>query len=276
MKPASFEYVRPDSVEHAVEELARHGGEARPLAGGQTLGPMLNLRLALPSCLVDLGGIGALKRIERRGDRIIIGSGVTHAAIEDGAVAAQAGLLLSEVASGIAYRAIRNRGTIGGSLAHADPSADWITTMSLLDACVRIAGPSGRREVAMPDFMSGAFTTAIGPSDILTEIEIADLSPSARWGYYRVCRKAGEFPDAVGAVLLDPDRALSRVVVGALDGKPAFLLGLADRVAREGAACATAEIIEAAIREVAPGLDDVDLQLHRAAVRRAILLAVSG
>lgn len=244
------------------------------LAGGQTLGPMLNLRLARPSVLVDIGGISALKRIEKRGNVLVIGAGVTHVALEDSADPSPTGRLLSHVASNIAYRAIRNCGTVGGSLAHADPAADWITAMMLLDARMIIAGASGRRSMPMREFMKGAFTTAIGPAELLAEIEIEELSEQALWGYYRVCRKIGEFPDAIGAVVLDPRRPLARIVVGALNGVPALLPALAARVASEGAAAASADQVSAAVKEIAPDLDPVDLQLHVVAVRRAILGAV--
>lgn len=275
MKPAAFDYVRPADVDAAIAALAAASGEARVLAGGQTLGPMLNLRLARPSVLVDIGRIGALKQIEKRGNVLAIGAGVTHAALEDLAEPSPTGKLLSHVASTIAFRAVRNCGTVGGSLAHADPAADWITVMMLLDARLFIAGASGRRSVTMRDFMQGAYTTEIEPAELLAEIQIEELSREARWGYYRVCRKIGEFPDALGAAVLDPVRSVARVVVGALDGAPVQLPGLAQRVAGQGAAAAGADAVRAAVKQAVPGLDAVDLQLHAAAVRRAILQALA-
>ena len=275
MKPAAFDYVRPADTGAAVAALAA-AGEARLLAGGQTLGPMLNLRLARPSLLVDIARIEALRRIERRASTLVIGACVTHAALEDRADPSPTGRLLAHVASGIAYRAIRNFGTIGGSLAHADPAADWITAMMLLDARLRIAGASGERSVPMGEFMKGAFTTDIGPAELLVGIDVEELSPQACWGYYRVCRKVGEFPDAVGAVILDPERSMARVVVGALDGAPVQLPALAESVAAQGAGVASLEAVSAAVAQAAPGLDPVELQLHAVAVRRAILQAVGS
>jgi carbon-monoxide dehydrogenase medium subunit len=276
MKPAAFDYAAARSAEEAVGLLDRANGEARLLAGGQTLGPMLNMRLASPALLVDVGRIAALKRLGTANDRLYVGAAVTHATLEDWRDSSPLGRLLSHVASTIAYRAVRNRGTVGGSLAHADPAADWITTMTLLDAQVTIVGPAGRRQAAMSGFMRGAFATVIGPSEMLEGVDIAIPSAEARWGYYKVCRKTGEFPDAVGAVFLDPPRGVSRILVGALDGPPAPLPALAERVAREGAAAATSETVTAAVAEAAPGLDAVDLQLHAVAVRRAIHQAVAS
>lgn len=274
MKPAPFEYARAADIDAAVAALSAAAGEARVLAGGQTLGPMLNLRLARPSILVDIGKIVPLQRIEKRGGVLAIGACVTHAALEDRADPSPTGQLLSQVASSIAYRAIRNCGTIGGSLAHADPAADWITTMTLLEARLVIAGASGRRSIPMREFMKGAFTTEIGPAELLAEIQIEELSAEARWGYYRVCRKVGEFPDAVGAVVLDPVHSSARIVVGALDRVPVALPELAERVAGEGSAAAGLDAVSAVIAEAVPDLDPVELQIHAVAVRRAILQAV--
>jgi len=274
MKPATFAYQAPQDIAQALTALAAAGAGGRLLAGGQTLGPMLNLRLARPSTLIDLGRIDELKRIARNGNRIAIGAGVTHARLEDQDDPSPTGRFLAHVAGGIAYRAIRNCGTIGGSLAHADPAADWVTAMSLLEATLSIAGPAGRRALPMSGFMHGAFATGIGPGEILAGIEFEAMSPEARWGYYRICRKVGEFPEAVGAALFDRPRGLACVVAGALDGAPVVLTDLADRIARQGAGAASAEAVQAALRAAAPGLDPVDLQCHAAAVRRAIVRAI--
>ncbi len=275
MKPRAFDYVAAASLEEAVAGLAAAKGEARLLAGGQTLGPMLNLRLVAPACLVDVGRIAALRRIADNGARLVIGAGVTHAMLEDRSDPSPTVRLMCHVASAIAYRAIRNRGTLGGSLAHADPAADWIAAMTLLDAELAVLGPGGRRTLAMRDFMTGAFATALEPAEAIEAVALEKLSPSARWGYCRIARKVGEFPDAIGAVVVDPARALCRIVVGALDAPPALLAALADQVAREGAQAAAAERVREAVAEAAPGLDPVHLRLHAAAVRRAILQALA-
>lgn len=275
MKPASFDYALATTLPMALDMLAQRGADARVIAGGQTLGPMLNLRLAMPSCLVDLGGIDLLRDIKTSGARIRIGAGVTHAKIEDGAVSGHLGAVLARVAGGIAFRAIRNRGTIGGSLAHADPAADWITVMRVLDAKLLILGPAGERVVPMRNYMTGAFSTAVGVGEILTGVEIAEISSEARWGYSRISRKVGEFPEALAAVLLEPDKGISRVVVGALDGAPVMLSQFAERLALEGVSCVRLDIIEAALSPIVPQLDAFNMRLHCAAVRRAALQAIS-
>ena len=129
MKPAPFEYARPQTVGEAVRLLAATP-DAKVLAGGQTLGPMLNLRLAQPAVLVDIGRIPELAAVTEDRDAITIGATVTHAAIEDGRISDPTGGFLAQVARGIAYRAVRTRGTIGGSLAHADPAADWLSALT--------------------------------------------------------------------------------------------------------------------------------------------------
>ena len=275
MKPAPFAYERPDNLDVAIRSLAEAGPEARLLGGGQTLGPMLNLRLAAPARIIDLGSVGSLKRIERQRATLTIGAGVTHAMIEDRTDASPTGRLLSYVASTIAFRAIRNRGTIGGSLAHADPAADWVTTTVLLDAQISLVGPSGARRVQAREFFKGAFSTDLRPGEIIEAIDIVELSDEARWGYYKICRKVGEFPEAIGAVVLDPARQIARIIAGALEGPPVSLQGLAATVAQDGLAAADSAAVKRALGRAVPGLGAIDLQIHATAVRRAVSQAIS-
>ena len=151
MKPVDFGYARPATIAEAVALLASNP-DAKIIAGGQTLGPMLNLRLARPSLLVDVARIPELTRVDETADLVTLGAAITHAAIEDGRVPDFTNGYLARVAHGIAYRAVRNRGTVGGSLAHADPAADWLTAFVALDAEVVIAGPRGhaRRRWSRP------------------------------------------------------------------------------------------------------------------------------
>jgi aerobic carbon-monoxide dehydrogenase medium subunit len=272
MKAASFDYVAPSTIAAALDALA--GSEdGRILAGGQSLMPMLALRLAAPHLIVDLARIAELYQVERNAGRHVIGAMVTHAAIEDGVHDFADSGMLAAVAHGVAYRAVRNRGTMAGSVAHADPAADWPTALAALDAGVMVAGSGGRREVALRSFIRGAFSTALAPGEIVTAITVPALSPRARWGYYKICRKAGEFPDAIGAVVIDPERRYARIVMGALDGSPRLLDDLAMRVAAEGAAAANADAVAAAVNTAAPGLDAVESRLHAVAVRRAVAQA---
>ena len=162
MKPAAFDYARPASIAEALQMLAARP-DAKVLAGGQTLGPMLNLRLAQPALLVDITRIPELAAVSEDADAVTIGATVTHAAIEDGRVPDPTGGFLAKVARGIAYRAVRTRGTIGGSLAHADPAADWLSCLAALGAEVVIAG-SKRNAAREPlaRFVRGALETGAG------------------------------------------------------------------------------------------------------------------
>jgi len=193
------------------------------MAGGQSLGPMLNLRLAQPDLVVDISAIPELKSLRSDGQEVAIGAGVTHARLEDGAGPDRIGEILADIAGGIAYRAVRNRGTIGGSLAHADPSADWLVCIAALGAELVLASKAGQRTVAATAFMLGPFETMLQPDELLIEVRLPRLPPQARWGYYKFCRKTGEFAQASAAVLLDPARDIERCVIGAISGPPVVI-----------------------------------------------------
>ena len=272
MKPAPFRYLRAVSVEHAVQALCEAEGDARVIAGGQTLGPMLNLRLAIPSLLIDLNRIAGLKRIEKKSGRRLIGACVTHSALEDGEDGSKLSALLASIASSIAFRSVRNRGTIGGSLAHADPAADWVTLMSILDANVVLAGPQGRRTLRFDDFVIGTFTTALIHGEILETIELMELSATVRWGFYKISQKIGEFPKAIGAVLLDEQTV--RAFVGGLNRKPVMISGLAETVRHAVDGACDLKAIADHVKEAAPELDEIDLQIYATTLQRAIRRAV--
>jgi carbon-monoxide dehydrogenase medium subunit len=273
MKPAAFDYLRAKDVSDAVKALASMPGDAKPLAGGQSLGPMLNLRLARPKLLVDLTRIESLREIQDQGDAWLIGAGVTHAELEDRPLPGCAPL--AAVARNIAYRAVRNRGTIGGSLAHADPAADWPLALCALGAKFIVVGRSGRREVPAGDFMKSAFATALADDELLEAVRVPKLGVQAAWGYYKFCRKTGEFPEASAALLLDPERRIARLYAGALDGSPKSLDPLARAVAQGGAQAATNDAVDAALERIVPGMGAAARKLRAAAVRRAIERAFS-
>lgn len=265
MKAAVFAYVAAQDVKQALSALSGDG--AKIIAGGQSLGPMLNLRLARPTLLIDISRIEALRQFETRGDDLWIGAATTHAQIED-----QAEGMLQSVAGGIAYRSIRNRGTIGGSMAHADPAADWPLALAALDATIHIRGPQGARAVSAADFMIGAFTTVLEESELIEAIQVPRPSPAARWGYYKFCRKTGEFPEASGAVLLNSERRVANVFVGALNGPPRRCDDLAQRLAR--GETVDADACGAAVTAAAE-LGAASLRMHAAALMRAISQALA-
>jgi carbon-monoxide dehydrogenase medium subunit len=272
MKPAPFDYARPASLADALALLASEVGVAKPLAGGQSLGPMLNLRLAQPDLLVDITGLPELRRAEEDGDGVVIGACVTHADIEDGRVPDPTGGALVEVARAVAYRAVRNRGTIGGSLAHADPAADWISALAALGAEAIVRGPAGQRRLAVERFMAGAFETALAPGELLEAIRVPRLSPRRRWGFYKFCRKAGEYAHAIGAVLLDPERALCRAVMGATEAAPIVVADAASLFGGrpEGLADTFERAIAAQLLDERGISDPFERQIHVVALERAL------
>ena len=270
MKAARFEYRRPGTLAEALDILASGDGAAKAMAGGQSLGPMLNLRLARPATVVDISGLPELRTVTAQGGGLQIGAGVTHAQIEDGLFGPLRGHPLQRAAGGIGYRAIRNRGTIGGSLAHADPAADWVVVLAALGAQLTLASPRGTRRLPVEEFMQGAYTTVLAPDELIVTIHLPPLAAGARWGYYKFCRKTGEFAEASCAALLDPASRVARIVLGALDGPPLSLPALAEAVARDGAAAADRETLLAAVRAALPGKDGVDCRLHATAVERCL------
>jgi carbon-monoxide dehydrogenase medium subunit len=216
MKPASFAYVRPNSWSEALQLVA---DGARPGAGTQSLGPLLNLRLAQPDTIADLRHLPDYAGVVPGGEVVRIGAGTTHAAIEDGAVPGRVGQIMAAVARGIAYRPVRNRDTIGGSLAHADPAADWVAVLPALGATAVTLGPRGERRVALAGFVKGIFETALDADELLRAIEVPVLPAEARWGHWKFCRKVGEFSKATACVLALPGKT-PRAVLAALDGPP--------------------------------------------------------
>jgi carbon-monoxide dehydrogenase medium subunit len=261
MKPAPFELSRPANLAEAAA-LAQHAG-ARLLAGGQSLGPMLNLRLVRPATLVAIAHLPELGAVAEDADAVTIGAAVTHAAIADGRTPDIGGGILARVAEGIAYRAVRNLGTIGGSLCHADPAADWLTTLMALGASAITLSEAGARRIPLAQFVAGAFRTALAPGEIMQAVRVPRPSREARWGYYKACRKPGEFAHAMAAVLDDPPRGIRRAVIGAVGGPPVVLEG--ERV--------TPAAAEDALREA--GLDAVTRRMQAVALKRALAEAAA-
>jgi carbon-monoxide dehydrogenase medium subunit len=262
MKACAFDYARPRDVAEAVKLLS--AGDSKALAGCQSLGPMLNLRVVQPSLLVDLRHIEELSSAREDADGVTLGACITHAQIEDARVPDPARGLMREIASNIAYRAVRNRGTLGGSLAHADPAADWPSALVLLGAVAVIAGPGGRREMPVERFVTGLFETDLKNGEILVAIRVPKRSAAARYGYWKFCRKAGEFAQAIGGVLDDPERGEARAVIGALGGAP-YAVANAHALLEKPDAAACGAVADAA----GVGGDAYSRQLHAVALRRA-------
>jgi carbon-monoxide dehydrogenase medium subunit len=242
MKPVPFDYERPASIDATTKLLGEEKIFAKVLAGSQSLGPMLNLRLAQPDLLIDITSIAELSEVAEARDHIEIGACVTHADIEDGRIPDPSNGLLRHVAGTIAYRAVRNRGTLGGSLAHADPAADWVSILPLLDGQIITSARRENRIIAAAELVVSSFTTVLRPDELIRAIRIRKLSDRARWGVEKITQKAGEFAHAIGGVLHDPERNLFRAVIGAIETAPiviadattlfagAFGANLADRL----------------------------------------------
>jgi carbon-monoxide dehydrogenase medium subunit len=226
MKAAKTKYYRASCLADAVQLANSVDGIPKYIAGGQSLLPMMNLRLAMPDGVIDISEIVALRESMRVNDKLFIGAGTTHANIEDGRIEDITQGYLKHVASGIAYRSVRNKGTIGGSLAHSDPAADWPSALLALDAIAVLHSPEGTRNVPLADFQTGLMETCLGESEILKGILVPVLSSEARWSYTKFVRKTGEFAHSIGAVVIDRTQNLANAVLGGASDKPRKLLRL--------------------------------------------------
>ena len=268
MKPVAFELTIPEDIASAVGALTQNDGDNKILAGGQSLGPMLNLRLARPDGLVEVAKTQALRAITQTNDYVAFGAATRHAEIEDGETPDPTQGMMPYVAAGIAYRAVRNKGTLGGSLCHADPAADWVTTMTVLDATLAItSNGSDFRFVPMTGFMHGAYRTALDPNEILTSVQVPKYSDDAVWGYYKICRKVGEFADAIAAWVADPAKQYSRVVFGAGAGAPLISDTLALELAQTGKV-PSLDVVKEELEKLSPDLDKVKQHLFAVAFQR--------
>jgi carbon-monoxide dehydrogenase medium subunit len=222
-RPAEFTYHRPSTVDEAVALLAELD-ESRPLAGGHSLLPAMKLRFSTPGALVDIGRIPELSAIERDGGAIRIGATATHAAIASSDLVRAGAAALADAASMIGDRQVRNRGTIGGSLAHSDPGADYPTVVSALGATIVTAGPNGSRELAAGnDFFTGLFTTALEPGELITSVRVPTASAGTGTAYVKHKHPASGYAvaGAAAAVTVEGGACTSaRLVVGGVTGAP--------------------------------------------------------
>ena len=272
MKPAPFEYRCARSSEEAVSLLADGDGYNAVLAGGQTLLPLLNLRLVQPDCVVDISRIESMTGCRDESSEVVFGATCTHAAFEDNRFADPSNGLLRGVAGGIAYRSIRNRGTLGGSLAYADPAAEWPVVMVALEAVMEVLGPDGSRSIPAHEFVSGAMTTSLNEQELLEAVRIPKLSSGVRWGFRKLARKPGDFAQAL-AVVVGGD--VPRVVIGATTRGPLLLPGVAayltdrkDLFATDQTDLAAAFAEDLSVAGVA--LDPYEEQIHRHTLSLAV------
>jgi aerobic carbon-monoxide dehydrogenase medium subunit len=193
VKPAAFAYAKARSLDDAIRLLAQHKGEAKLLAGGQSLIATLNMRLSSPSLLVDINGVGGLDGVSIRNGMVEIGALTRHVALEHSSDIAKHAPLIALAMPHVAHPAIRNRGTIGGSLAYADPAAELPACLVTLDAEIEIQGPGGKRTVKAGDFHKGLFETALGPHDVLSAVRFPAASADKRVGFAELARRHGDY-----------------------------------------------------------------------------------
>jgi carbon-monoxide dehydrogenase medium subunit len=271
MKSAPFEYVRPKTVVEASVALGRRDATTAAVAGGQSLIPMLGLRVALVDLLVDLSRLDDLKVVTETPDSLWLGALTTHAAIEDAKVPDIFSGLMRRVAGQISYRAVRNHGTLGGSVALADPSADWPCCLIALDASVRIVGRAGVRMERVADFIQDAFATTLTTGDIVMGFDIPAPRAPLRWGFAKVARKSGAFAQSIAVATAQGKDGPISVVLGAAGPRPRPMIATGNQLA---VAVSTDAQLRAAIATDLDahftGLDAYQRRLHTANILRAV------
>jgi carbon-monoxide dehydrogenase medium subunit len=270
MKSAPFDYVRPKTVAEASALLSQDGVNAAAIAGGQSLVPMLNLRVAQIDLLVDLSRLEELKAVNETATSLQIGALTSHAAIEDGKVPDRFGGLMRRVASTISYRAVRNHGTIGGSVALADPAADWPGCLIALRAVVRIVGRNGERHQPMGDFVQGAYTTSLAAGEIILGFDLPLPDAPLRWGFAKVVRKSGAFANSIVFVVAPGTDGPVSVVLAAAGPRPIRLTGAAAQISDQAPLDdALRAAIAGDLKTQLPDIDAYQTRLHTSTVMRA-------
>lgn len=260
MKPPPFDYHRPETLDEAVSLLSGHGWDAKVLAGGQSLVPAMNFRLAAPAVLIDLNRVAGLGYLREDGGGLRIGAMTRQRVAERSAEVARLAPLIAETLPFVAHPQIRNRGTIGGSVAHADPAAELPAVLLALGARVHVRGPGGARTIGADDFFTGLFATALEHDEILTEVELPALPPRAGWSFMEVSRRHGDFGLAGVAVSLSLDDTgrcgAARIALLGVGEGPVLARGAADAlIGSAPSADAVRAAADAARAEIDPPAD---------------------
>jgi aerobic carbon-monoxide dehydrogenase medium subunit len=271
MIPAGFDYSRAASAEEALSLLAEHGDEAKLLAGGHSLLPLMKLRLAQPERLIDIGGVADLSYLEDRGDHIAVGALAKHRDVERSAVVTEHVPLLAHVASHVGDPQVRNRGTIGGSIAHGDPASDLPAVAMATGANMVITGPNGTREVAAIDFFHGFLDTAVEPDELLTELRFPKFT-GLGWGFQKFNRREQDWAIVGCAVQAGPAGGVGLVNMGSVP----ILAAASTAAVRDGASAA--DVGSVAADDTDPPVDlhanaDYRRHLARVLVKRAMTSA---
>ena len=280
MKPRSFDYHAPTNLQEALQMLAADPDDSKVLAGGQSLVPMMNFRLASPAHLVDINRVPGLSGIERVGDRVVIATRTRHIQVQNNAVEGPLGSLLRRAAAYVGHLPIRTRGTFGGSIAHCDAASEWCLVASLLDAEMTAVSLRGERTIAAADFFQSIFTTSLEPDEILLKVSLPALDDTWRTGISEFARRAGDFgivtTTAAVSVVDDVVRA-ARVSIGGVSEVP-FRSEAAERALLGGPLTddAVTAAAEAAAAEVDPPSDTHGDAAYRRDLVRALLPRALG
>jgi len=271
MKSAPFDYIRPKSVAEASVALGRKGATTAAIAGGQSLLPMLNLRVAMVDLLVDISRLDDLKAVAKTPDSVWIGALTTHAAIEDGKTPDLFGGLMRRIAGQISYRSIRNHGTIGGSVALADPAADWPCCLIALRANARIAGRNGVRVQSVADFIRSPYETTLTTGEIIIGFDIPAPEAKLRSGFAKVARKSGAFANSIAIVTAQGSDGPVSVALGAAGPRTYELSAVAKLVhAGTGSEQELRAVIAAELFLHVPEADAYQTRMHTATILRAV------
>jgi len=273
MKPPPFAYHDPISIEEALDLLQHYGGDARVLAGGQSLMPLLNFRLSYPTALVDINRIAALSYIQHEAGQLRIGALTRQRMIEFSMLVREHLPLLYEATTLVGHLPIRTRGTIGGSLAHADPAAEYPAVVTVMEAELVVQGPKGQRILRPEEFFVGYLTTALAPDELLVEVRFPTSSPTSGWAFAEFARRQGDFAIAGIAALLDSDgeRCRRARLATAGVGPTPLRLRAAEQIL-EGEGLTESSIEAAAVR--ASELVEPDNDIHASAEFRRHLTRV--
>jgi aerobic carbon-monoxide dehydrogenase medium subunit len=245
--PARFEYTAPTTLEEVIATLVERGDEAKILAGGQSLIPLMKLRFATPGVIVDLNGVAGLDAMEERDGGLRIGALVRHKACEKSELLRCRYRVLGDAAPQISDPIVRNRGTVGGSLAHADPQGDWAAVMLAARASVVAQGPDGERTIPIDDFLVGPFTTTLAPDEVITEVRVPDPGARSSGTYLKLERKVGDYATAAVAVQVSLDNGhVGEAGIALTAVGPTNLRATAAEDALRGAEPTDAAIVEAA------------------------------
>jgi CO/xanthine dehydrogenase FAD-binding subunit len=280
MKPAAFEYDDPTTLDDTLELLSRYGDECKVLAGGQSLVPLMNFRLARPARLIDINGVAELAGIKRDHGRLVIGAMTRHSEVERSNTIAEGWPLLHDAIGWVGHSQIRNRGTVGGSIAHADPAAELPAAFAALEASFQVSSKRGSRTVGWREFFVAEFTTALAPDELVTAVEVPAQDPATGFAFIEFARRHGDFAlgGAAVSVNLGRDGHCERLSIALVAGAPAPVRATAAEQMLAGAKLDDATIAaaaEEAVRGVRPtsdlhGSSEYRVKLLRTMVERAL------